>query len=159
MDNLTYQDGQCSEYPYQVPINTSSSITLISEAYEYSYDGVTYVPPCGVLIANNTVNGRENGGGNSASSQDHRDIAIHGQIIALNGSFTFEDQNDSVDAYRSQSRPDERGTIYVTGSIMQKKRGCLHSTVHQGTGYGKVMTYDTRFTNQRAPFSIPIVEW
>ncbi len=142
-DNITYQDGQCSQLPYRVNPNTHSMMTLISEVDEPP-DNDRRAPWTGILMGDTPYNGRANGRQYGQSDQAHRDIAIHGQIFALNSSFTFEDQNDSTDAYIGPN-PDERGAIYLTGAVCQHRRGYVHRSNRGGTGYDKVYQFDPRW--------------
>ena len=58
--------------------------------------------------------------------------------------------NDDEDSYQGPS-PDERGTMYVWGSLTQKRRGYVHRSTHTGTGYLKDYHYDERFKETRPP--------
>ncbi len=81
-------------------------------------------------------------------SMNAADIALNGIFVAMNESFTFENQNDPDSGYQGPSH-DERGNIYLWGSLMQKRRSYIHRSNHLGTGYGKQYRYDEdlRFWN------------
>ncbi len=140
-DNIIYQECNTAPY-YRVNVNAHSMMTLISEVEEPTDRAA---PWTGILIADTPQNGRQNG--RYSGDATHRDIAIHGQLFALQSSFTFEDQNDSTDAYKCPTPPnsDERGAIYLTGAICQHRRGYVHRTNHGGTGYDKVYQFDPRW--------------
>jgi len=104
-----------------------------------------------IVIANTPENGREN-------SQWGSDIVINAAMMALGESFTFEDQNDVWEIYQGPY-PDERGRIYLWGSVAQKRRGYVHRSNHGGTGYGKDYHYDDRFDRTSPPcFPIAVNE-
>ncbi len=157
MGDLRCEDATMSSN-WLVPATSPNSITVISEACEMSNSTGSAVPWQGVIIANTWENGRENGSQFGWEHPERNDVVITAQIVALNGNFTFEDQNDSTDAYQSITQSDERGHLYFHGSVMQNRAGYLHRSTHGGTGYDVKWVYDTRFLTQRAPFSIPIVE-
>lgn len=103
-----------------------------------------------VVIANTWANGHNNQSQGSS-------IIINAAICALNESFTFEDQNDNFVWEFSQGYsgpyPDERGDIYLWGSLAQKRHGYVHRSNHGGTGYAKTYHYDQRFREQ-SPLNI-----
>jgi hypothetical protein len=127
IDNIRYRDSN----PQNGQIDSSGT----------NYLGI--VSEGNVLVANTWANGRDNRAAG-------RDIIVTAAIVALGESFTFEDQNDVWDAYQGPE-PDERGIMYVWGSITQERRGYVHRSNHQGTGYLKDYHYDTRFKKQRPP--------
>ena len=96
-----------------------------------------------VIIKNVWANGREN-------SRQGSDIIINAAIVALDESFTFEQQNDDFDLYQGNT-PDERGTIFLWGMVAQKRRGYVHRSNHNGTGYGKSYNYDFRLDKSPPP--------
>lgn len=162
IDNITYSGTPYETLPYQKPtMSLNSMITLISEVGE---PDARSDPWTGILIANTPMNGRSGGRAAPAGSQHLRDIAIYGQLIALNSSFTFEDQNDSYDPF-IQPLPnaygqnnDERGTIFLRGAVAQKRRGYVHRSNNGGTGYAKGYVYDDRFSSGLfpPPFTIDV---
>ncbi len=97
-----------------------------------------------ILIANTWENGREN-------SAFGTDIIINAGMIALGESFTFEDQNDDWEIYQGPLTGDERGNIRLWGSVVQKRRGYVHRSNHNGTGYDKDYHYDFRFSTMPPP--------
>ena len=103
-----------------------------------------------IIIKNDTLNGRGDGWNQGRGDFNRHSIAINGSLVALGESFTFEHQNDEWEAYCGPS-PDERGYIYLKGSIAQWRRGHLHRSNHIGTGYGKSWNYDFRLDSQAPP--------
>ncbi|MDK9699154.1 MAG: DUF4900 domain-containing protein [bacterium] len=152
MDNIVYTD--CATWPYLVLPNSPNSMTLVSEAPE----PVARTDPwTGILIANTWANGREDAAnhfGVGTGSQHRRDIAIHGQLFALNSSFTFQEHNDNegYDPYVyscPQHGQDERGYIYLRGAVTQHRRGYVHrgntETTGIRSGYLKSYRWDPRW--------------
>ena len=107
-----------------------------------------------IFIANTVRNGRENGLGDGQGRLDRHSIVLTAALVALNESFTFEHQNDDWERYQGPE-PDERGYIYLTGSVAQYRRGFTHRSNHQGTGYGKNYVYDNRFRHDGPPGFAP----
>jgi hypothetical protein len=120
IDNLMYADSRPTG---EVDSNSTNILGIISEG--------------NIIVGNTWANGREN-------SSMGSDIIINAALITLGESFTFEDQNDVEDIYHGPY-PDERGTIHLWGSIIQKRRGYVHRSNHSGTGYGKNYHFDQRF--------------
>jgi len=150
MDNLVY--SQAPTRPYYVnPRTTTDQATWISEAPE---PGDRREDPwTGIVIANTWENGREGGMSFPDINQERRDIAIHGLVFAANSSFTFEEQNDIWDPYQCPTPPanDNRGRIYLTGAVHQRRRGYVHRSNHGGTGYYKSYYYDDRWDKLKNP--------
>lgn len=114
-----------------------------------------------VLIANTFENGRDNGGNIAPNDPWRSDIIINAGIVALDESFSFEDQNDIISAYQGQlpewyysegPNPDERGQIHLWGQVSQYRRGYVHRSNHGGTGYLKDYHYDYRFYFDPPPY-------
>ncbi len=103
-----------------------------------------------MIIRNTTANGRGNGHGVARDDLNRHSIAINGSLIALNGSFTFDDQNEDWDPYQGPT-PDFRGRIYLKGGIAQKRRGFIHRSNHGDTGYDKSYRYDSRLRTMAPP--------
>lgn len=112
-----------------------------------------------ILIRNNWENGRDNG--DVQTSEWRKSIIITAGFVALGESFSFEDQNDVPEAgggmlkewyYSDGPWPDERGDIHLWGADNQARRGYVHRSNHNGTGYGKDYNYDLRFINDPPPF-------
>ena len=106
-----------------------------------------------IYIANTIPNGKENGWGNGGNNPNRHSIAINGSLVAL-GSFTFQHQNDDWENYQGPS-PDERGYVYLKGSVAQYRKGYLHRSNHQGSGYGKAFNYDFRLLRDAPPGFAP----
>jgi len=110
-----------------------------------------------VLIKNNLKNGRLNGFKSFPNDVNRHSININASIVALNESFTFEQQNDEWDLYQGPG-PDERGVIYLTGSVAQWRRGYVHRRNHNGTGYEKAYVYDSRLDEQPPPYFLELTD-
>ncbi len=150
MDNIVYAQGVGPVY--RATLGMTDEATLTSEAPE---PGARREDPwTGILIANTWANGREN-------STQGSDIAINGQLFALNSSFTFEQQNDTWDPYQGPT-PDNRGYIYLTGAVCQERRGYVHRGNHSSTGYLKSYQFDPRWDKtktsmvQYPPFQVDL---
>jgi type II secretory pathway pseudopilin PulG len=117
-----------------------------------------------VKVANTKANGRNNssGRGNFQTNQDSTSCVITAAIVALGQSFTFEQQNDPDSGYvcvvpcgcsptGGGPGPDDRGYLYILGSITQMRRGYVHRSTCQSTGYLKSYHYDQRLRNHRPP--------
>ncbi len=96
-----------------------------------------------IIIKDNWANGKRN-------SERGSNIVINSSLVALGGSFTFEHQNNDWELYQGPF-PDERGYIYLKGSVAQRRRALTHVSNHMGTGYGKRYRYDQRLTETGPP--------
>ena len=111
-----------------------------------------------IIIKDNWCNGRENGYRRfNQHSIEHHSITINAALVALGESFTFQHQNDDWEAYQGPA-PDERGIIHLKGSVTQWRRGYVHRSNHDGTGYGKDYEYDFRFDDQPPPYYLEAVD-
>jgi hypothetical protein len=136
LDNLRYVDSNLQSGV--IDSSTDNILGIMSEAY--------------ILIKNTEENGRDNG--TVTGNEWEEDIIINGGVVALGESFSFEDQNDVITAYQGSlpfwyysngPTPDERGQIHLWGQISQFRRGYVHRSNHNGTGYLKDYHYDQRF--------------
>jgi hypothetical protein len=124
-------------------------------ATRYSVLGI--VSESDVVIANTFENGRDNSGmpngtwGREQTNRNLTDIVITAAIEVLNGSFTFEQQNDSASGHVSEFWPDDRGKVYIFGSVKQYRRGYLNRTNNIFTGYQLSLRADRRFQIRRPP--------
>ncbi len=139
MDDVRVGGGTSGTPEYRVLSSNTNYVGIVSEGQ--------------VKIANTPANGRENsnGAGFSQGNPALTDIVINAAIVALGESFTFEQQNDLDSGYVSSTIPDDRGTIYLYGSLTQLRRGYVHRTNNQSTGYAKQYRYDSRFLKRRPP--------
>jgi len=153
----------------QVTIGASGTIRIMDNIRYVDADARTGITPetsrniLGIVseedikVANTPANGRENsaGGGENQTNPDLTDVVITGAIVALGESFTFENQNDPDSGYVCIPCPgdgqDDRGTIYVFGSITQMRRGYVHRSNLGSTGYLKQYRYDRRLLLARPP--------
>lgn len=126
-----------------------------------------------VLIQNTWANGRDNGRFRTNMNPDSSDIIINAGIVAWGDCFSFEDQNDIPEVLSTVgpenfwyvSTPnlplgvsDERGWIRLWGCVAQNKRGYVHRSTHNQTGYKKDYHYDARFKYDYPPY-YPEVEF
>ena len=112
-----------------------------------------------IKIANTYANGRNNsnGLGDNQTNRDSTSIVISAALYALDESFTFEQQNDPDSGYIYQDPPgtphtDDRGTVYLFGSLVQHRRGYVHRSNNGSTGYLKHWRYDHRFRTRFNPY-------
>ncbi|MBT7617276.1 MAG: hypothetical protein HN590_08340, partial [Calditrichaeota bacterium] len=104
-----------------------------------------------IIVKDNIVNGKQNGWGNGGGANNRHSININAGMVALGESFTFEHMNDDWELYQGPE-PDERGYINLKGAVTQWRRGYVHRSNHQGTGYGKAYNYDFRFDRRPPPY-------
>ncbi|MBI5060293.1 T9SS type A sorting domain-containing protein [candidate division KSB1 bacterium] len=99
-----------------------------------------------IKILNTVANGRENSGGLGLNQTNHdsTSIVLCGAYYAYGESFTFENQNDPDSGYVCECEPDDRGTIYLYGGIVQMRRGQLHRSTRTSTGYRRTLRFDPR---------------
>jgi hypothetical protein len=133
-DNLVYASADAHGI---APAGHHEKFVLISEA--------------DIKILNTWANGRENssGLGISQTNPNLTSIVLDGIYVALGESFTFENQNDPDSGYVYDGAPDDRGVIYLFGSLIQARRGYVHRSNRASTGYLKNYRYDNtlRFWN------------
>ncbi|MBT7615748.1 MAG: T9SS type A sorting domain-containing protein, partial [Calditrichaeota bacterium] len=103
-----------------------------------------------IIIANTNANGRDNGFYREDVPLSRHSIVINGALVAFGESFTFENQNDEWNR-RQGPEPDDRGAIFLTGSIAQYRRGYVHRSNHQRTGYSKKYVHDSRLIENPPP--------
>jgi hypothetical protein len=135
----------------------ANPVTGMTPADSRNYLGI--VSEGDVKVANTIENGRNNsnGLGRAQTNPRYTDITITAAIVALGESFTFEQQNDPDSGYvfancpPNGTGPDDRGTIYLYGSITQSRRGYVHRGTCGSTGYLKKYEYDHRFLFDRPP--------
>ncbi len=157
MDNIRYVESDPVTGMIYGP--TPTSLGLLSES--------------NILIMNTWANGRCNGRYRTNSNPDSSDIIINGALYALNGCFSFQDQNDDPNnpgayppdlpewyfsappgggIYPYNQTRDERGTIHLWGSVAQSRRGYVHRSNFSGTGYFKDFNYYSHILNNPPPF-------
>ncbi|MBZ0263726.1 T9SS type A sorting domain-containing protein [bacterium] len=145
LDNVSYADFDIDEMP-----DTLESVHYLGIVAEKN-----------IIISDTEANGRGNGDIYRAD-HDSAHIVITAAILALDERVTFEHQNDVGDPYRwcdHEARgADERGAIWLRGSIAQKRRGYVHRSNCGGTGYDKRFHYDYRVLDNPPPF-FPEIEW
>jgi hypothetical protein len=133
-DNLIYASSDASQYGRITP-DHAEKFALVAEGE--------------IKILNTWANGRENshGRGNTQTNRDSTDIFLNGAFIALGESFTFEQQNDPDSGYVYQlpqgtPHQDDRGQIWLWGTVAQKRRGYFHRSNNSSTGYLKKFAFD-----------------
>lgn|GEM_PF-983874 len=136
IDNVRYR-GSDNRFGWFDPDTMESLLGLVAEG--------------NIVIRNTRTNGKDNGFRVEPNNYDRHSIAINGALLALGESFTFEHQNDEWEFYQGPM-PDERGWIFLQGSLAQKRRGHIRRTNHIGTGYLKAYHDDHRLREQRPPF-------
>ncbi len=132
-----------------VTIGSSENIRVLDNAIIAGTDTVTGLVPAdatsalclaserSIIIANTWENGREN-------SSSGSNVVITAMLYATRGSLEFEQMNDVADPYVSPVTPDERGALMITGGIVQWRRGFVHRSNNNGTGYRLKLRYDER---------------
>jgi hypothetical protein len=142
----------------QVTVGSSSSIEIEDDIRYSDSDSLTGITPAtstnflalasggDIKIRNTPANGRENSNGLGYNQTDHRftSIVITAALYALGGGFTFENQNDTDSGYVCDCTPDDRGTIYLYGGVVQRRRGYLHRSTRNSTGYMPHFRFDSR---------------
>jgi hypothetical protein len=151
IDNVKYRDVTTSSR--EIPEGSINILGLISEE--------------NVVIANTPENGRDNGDANSGGDEV-KDIIITAGIVALNESFTFENQNDFITTpegrqpivadwdrggylFNNCQGRDFRGYIYLRGAVAQRRRGYVARSNCGRTGYDKDYQYDFRLQTNPPP--------
>ncbi|MBZ0264273.1 DUF4900 domain-containing protein [bacterium] len=149
IDNVKYDGYEINEF---------SNFDTIPRAFPHM---LGLVSEDEIVIKDTEANGRGNGDLHRAN-HDSCHIIITAAIIALDESFTFEHQNDIGDPYRWCDNPargvDERGAIWLRGSVAQKRRGYVHRSNCGGTGYDKRYVYDFRFDDRPPPYILEAVD-
>jgi hypothetical protein len=136
-DNLVYVSADAHGF---APAGHPEKLAVVSEG--------------DIKIQNTWANGRENSHrrGSNQHNMDSTSIVLDGFYVALGESFTFEQQNDPDSGYvcipcgcnpgGGGGGPDDRGTVYLFGGIMQMRRGYMHRSSCTSTGYLKSFHYD-----------------
>lgn len=162
-----FVDGECEiegEFAGNLTIGSAGNMWLIdnvkylgSDARTgwFEHEGFSHmlglVSESNIIIKNNFVNGKENGGLDYPNDHDRHSIIINAGMVALGESFTFQHMNDDWELYQGPT-PDERGYIYLKGAVTQWRRGYVHRSNHIGTGYLKSYNYDFRFDQRPPPY-------
>jgi hypothetical protein len=129
-DNILY--GDADSLTGRTPASSSNYFALASAGE--------------IKILNTVANGRENSGGLglSQTNSDSTSVVLCGAYYAYGERFTFENQNDPDSGYVCTCQPDERGTIYLYGGIVQRRAGYIHRSTRQSTGYLHAYRFDPR---------------
>lgn len=144
MDNVLIAPFDTDDFPDEIPRSNPNIVGLISES--------------NVRIMDTWRNGRGNGLYRDGT-HDSTHIIITAAIVALGESFTFQHQNDYWETYiwcdpngLHAGESDERGTIWLRGSVTQMRRGYVHRSTCNGTGYAKDYVYDWRLERIPPPY-------
>ncbi len=93
-----------------------------------------------IVVADNAINTPQNAGG-YRNFDDTKDLYVHGVMMALNESFTVENYNGGPNnANDCETINDGRGCLYLTGGLIQERRGAVGLT--SGEGFIKRYSYD-----------------
>ncbi len=148
IDDLRYDDYV--DVAQNIPENSPNFLYVVSES--------------NIFIGDTPANGMGNGIG-QGDNHNNAHIVITSFLFSLGEQFSFEHQNDFGDAYcwcppcpNGLGEEDERGTIFLRGSLAQKRRGYTHRSTCGGTGYERNYLYDERFLEHPSPF-IPEIDW
>ncbi len=151
MDNLLLHPYTTENLPDNIDSYVPHNLGLASEGH--------------IWIANTEPNGRGNGLYADGNNHDSAHVVIMAALLALDESFILEDQNDVWDDYiwcdpegEHPGESDERGTIFLYGSLAQKRRNYVHRSNCSGTGYAKQYRYDERFQTDWPP-EFPEIDW
>lgn len=159
MDDVTYQGYGPADLSTR---NQEDSYYLANQG---SSDILGLISEQNIRIANTPANGRGNHAALYSTNHDSTHIIITGALITLGGSFDFENQNNApddpfgFDGYwwcdpqgQHPNQPDERGEIWLRGSVIQRRRGYVHRSNCGGTGYDKEYSYDIRMWKTPPPY-------
>lgn len=147
LDNLIYKEANPQTGNF-IEDSTESMLAVVSDQ--------------NIIIRNTLANGRNNGYNIDPQNYDRHSIFLNGSYIALRGSFTFEDWNDSGDVYQGPA-PDNRGEVFLKGGRIQYLYGPLSTTNHRvdfrgfGTGFfRRSFQYDFRLIDDGPPGFAPL---
>ena len=86
-------------------------------------------------------------------------------MVALDERFAFYDQNDFGETYcwcppcpDGIGGQDERGTIWLRGSVAMRRRGYVHRSTCGGSGYEKDYLYDWRLHSMPPPYFLEALD-
>ncbi len=137
LDNIMHAPFTVNNFPQVVPEEHCNRLGIVAQN--------------DIIIADTWANGRGNGLYRANGNHDSSHVIIMAALMAANGSFTFEHQNNPEDDYiwcdpdgPHADERDERGNIYLRGSLAQRQRGYWHTSNCNGTGYKMDAQYDQR---------------
>ena len=120
---------------HTIPQTATSSLALVAEG--------------NIVVMNTWANGRNN-------QERGSDILIHAYLVALNESFTFRQRNDDEeDTYIFPGGVDLRGSIFLTGVLVQRRSAYLYLPNNEGTGFDMNFVYDSRLDD----WSLDMFAW
>jgi len=169
--NAIFVDGECEvegTFAGCMTIGSAGNMWLIDDVKflgssalgDFVEEGMPHmlglVSEANIIIQDNYRNGREDGG-HLGQGMQRESIVINAGMVALGESFTFEHQNDDWELYQGPT-PDFRGTIFLKGAVTQWRRGYVHRSNHQDTGYGKSYHYDFRFDRRPPPYYLEAMD-
>jgi hypothetical protein len=163
----------------ELEIGSSSNVGIEDNVLYADADPVTGVTPASstnyltiageaaVKILNTVANGRNNssGYGLATTNPAYSSVTISAGVYALE-TFTFEQPNDADSGYICEpcgcnptgigGGPDDRGTIYLYGGLVQGRRGYVHRSSCSSTGYLQHWRYDARWQHHYDDMSFPL---
>jgi hypothetical protein len=103
-----------------------------------------------ITVADNALQDPPNVNG-YRTEDDTKDVFIHGVMMALNTSFGVENYNQGPNnALDCEGSNDGRGCLYLTGGLIQQRRGAVGLV--DGTGFVKRYSYDRCAVSNPPPF-------
>ena len=123
-----------------------AGINANHEVAEDNPNFITIATEGEVKIADTWANGHanSNGAGQGQTDPEFTDVVLTANIYALGQSLTFEHQNDPDSGYVCNCFPDYRGTLYIFGGVTQQRRGYIHRSSLEATGYRSHLRWDER---------------
>jgi hypothetical protein len=146
----------------RVTIHSNSNIVILDD-FRYASDPASPNFRCSdvlgiiasndVVVANNALNTPIYVNGSYRVLDDQGDVYIHAVLMAIGTSFRVEDYSSGPDDARKCGGIDSgRGCLFVTGGLIQARRGAVGLT--DGTGFIKRYAYD-RCANYNPPPYFP----
>ncbi len=109
-----------------------------------------------IVVADNSINSPVNldSHGNDYRTYDATSDEVVNAVLLTLGSFTVQNYDDGSDSYeRCEGDRVGRGCLYVTGGIIQDRRGAVgQSASHGATGYLKRYAYDQCASSDPPPY-------
>jgi hypothetical protein len=104
-----------------------------------------------IVVADNLINTPEEVGYSYKFFDDTKDLFVHSVLMALNQSFRVENYSAAPDdATTCETKSSGRGCLYLTGGIIQVRRGAVGLT--SGEGYVKRYSYDRCAADAPPPY-------
>jgi hypothetical protein len=134
---------------------TDPSVTNAVGAPTVCPDMLGVIAGANITVADNAVNNppdvSTSGSASYKTVDDTKDMFIHGTMMALNTSFGVENFDQGpTDAMDCEGTNVGRGCLYLTGGIIQERRGAVGQL--SGEGYIKRYAYDRCALSNPPPF-------